>query len=164
VHPCVTRRFCVLIRRRNRPRQSDSENGIRPVRLSVCDHWTHRKVSVDAEKSDGARVCKSGRLGPARDSRDSKKENEKRKFRFPFSVFRACVCPTQRFRVLIRPQNRFWILGLGFFSRGSKGGNKGPRERERSSASSGCLHSDVRRCLQFARGSHVPSLHIWVLS
>jgi len=97
MRPCVTRRFHVLIRRWNRPEQSDLENEIRPVRLSVCDHWTHRKVTVDVEKSDGksdgARVCKSGRPGPARDSRDSKKENRKRKrdFRFPFSIFRASV-------------------------------------------------------------------------
>ncbi len=69
----MTRQFRVLIRRRNRPRQSDSENGIRPgqsdsetrqrmhersrknqaasaresasVRASVCDHWTQKKVT-----------------------------------------------------------------------------------------------------------------------
>jgi len=37
VRPSVTRRFRVLIRRRNRPGQSDSENGIRPGQSdSVC--------------------------------------------------------------------------------------------------------------------------------
>jgi hypothetical protein len=61
VRPSVTRRFRVLIRRRNRPGQSDSENGIRPgqsdsVCASVCDHWTQRKVTVDAEKSDGKKI------------------------------------------------------------------------------------------------------------
>jgi hypothetical protein len=32
-------------------------NSLRPcVRLSVCDHWTQRKVTVDAEKSDGKKI------------------------------------------------------------------------------------------------------------
>jgi hypothetical protein len=33
---CVTRQFHVLIRRRNRPGQSDSENGIRPGQSDFC--------------------------------------------------------------------------------------------------------------------------------
>jgi hypothetical protein len=169
VRSCVTGRFRVLICRRNRPGQSDSENEIRPVRLSVCDHWTHRKVTVDAQKSDGGRREKwrekwrsSGvqvrPTGPGRGLPGFEKGKQETETGFPFSVFYfSCVCPTQRFRVLICWQNRFWILGLGFFFRGSKGGNKGPRERERSSASSGCLRSDVRRCLQCALITYMSS-------
>ncbi len=26
------------------------------MRASVCDHWTQRKVTVDAEKSDGKKI------------------------------------------------------------------------------------------------------------
>ncbi len=36
VRPSVTRQFRVLIRRRNRPGQSDSENGIRPGQSDFC--------------------------------------------------------------------------------------------------------------------------------
>ncbi len=32
-------------------------NSLSPsVRLSVCDHWTQRKVTVDVEKSDGKKI------------------------------------------------------------------------------------------------------------
>jgi hypothetical protein len=31
------------------------------VRLSVCDHWTQRKVTLDAEKSDGKKKSDAGR-------------------------------------------------------------------------------------------------------
>jgi hypothetical protein len=59
---------------------------------------------------------------------------------------RVCVCPTRQFRVLIRRQNRFWILGLGFFSRGSKGGNKGPRENDRAHLVGVCILSLGAAC------------------
>jgi len=61
---------CILIHWQNRPAFSMAKPvlPVRPVFLSdvsvcasVCDHWTQRKVMVDAEKSDGKKKSDSGR-------------------------------------------------------------------------------------------------------